>query len=47
MSILIVSLFIAFLALVFIVFFSPRRPINKDNDTVLEYRLGRLVEVHK
>ncbi len=47
MSILIVSLFIAFLALVFIVFFSQKRAINKYNDTVLEYRLGRLVEVHK
>jgi len=49
MSILIVSLFIAFLALVFIVFFSPRRPIiiYRKPDTVIEFIGGRLVEVHK
>ena len=49
MSILIVSLFITFLALVFIVFFSPRRPIiiYRKPDTVIEFIGGRLVEVHK
>ena len=49
MSILIVSLFIAFLALVFIVFFSPIKPIivYRKPDTVIEFIGGRLVEVEK